>query len=62
MAVHIPDWRAEPLCVERVESAFFDDRQRFPAGGIEFDGALLMRNLHHEWRVLPALAARKEAA
>jgi len=62
MAVHIPEWRAEPLFVERVESGFFDDRQRFPAGSIAFDSALLMRNLHHEWRVLRALAARKEAA
>lgn len=62
LAIHIPEWRAEPLFVERVESGFFDNRQCFPPGSIEFDSALLMRNLHHEWRVLPALTARKEAA
>lgn len=62
MAVHIADWRAEPLFVERVESRFFDDHRRFPPGSIEFDSALLMRDIRHEWHVLPALAARKEAA
>lgn len=62
MVLHIPSWRAEPLFVERVKSGFFDDRKRFPAGSLEFDSALLMRNLLHEWRVLPALAARREAA
>ncbi len=62
LEINIANWRAEPFLVEHVESAFFDDRHRFPAGSIEFDSALLMRNLEHEWRVLPALTARKEAA
>ena len=63
MEIHIADWRAEPLFVERVASSFFDDRSRFPAGSIEFDCALLMRGIKHEWRSLPPLATtRKEAA
>jgi hypothetical protein len=62
MQIQIADWQAEPLFVERVESPFFDDRSRFPTGSIEFDSALLMRGIRHEWRVLPALAGRKEAA
>lgn len=62
MEIQIADWRAEPLFIERVESSFFDDRQRFPAGSIEFDSALLMRGIQHEWRVLPAIGGRKEAA
>ncbi len=63
LEVHIADWRAEPLFVERVESSFFDDHSRFPAGSIEFDSALLMRGIPHEWRALKPLApTRKEAA
>jgi len=42
-------WRVEPLSVERVESSFFDDRSFFPAGSVEFDCALLMRGIEHEW-------------
>jgi len=62
MEIHIADWRAEPLFVERVESRLFNDRQLFPPGSVEFDSALLMRGIRHEWHVLPSLGARKEAA
>jgi hypothetical protein len=45
-----------------MESSFFDDRNRFPAGSIEFDSALLMRGIKHEWRALtPMTTTRKEA-
>lgn len=62
LEISIANWSAEPFLAEHVESAFFADRHRFPPGSVEFDSALLMRNLKHEWRVLPALPARKEAA
>jgi len=42
-------WQMQPLTVERVESSFFDDRKRFPAGAATFDSAFLMRNVVHEW-------------
>ena len=42
-------WQMEPLAVERVESSFFADRERFPPGTATFDSAFLMRNLAHEW-------------
>ena len=45
-------WRTEPLDVTLVESSFFDDPKTFPAGTIEFDCALLMQNIAHEWRAL----------
>jgi hypothetical protein len=32
-----------------VRSSFFEDRSLFPEGSLEFDGALLMRGLEHEW-------------
>jgi hypothetical protein len=44
------EWRMEPLAVERVESSFFSNCEWFPPGSAEFDSALLMRGLAHEWR------------
>lgn len=43
------EWRVEPLEVSRINSSYFSDRGRFPAGTIEFDHALLMRDIKHEW-------------
>ena len=42
-------WQVEPLDVEEVRSSFFDDVSQFPRGSIEFDSALLMRGIEHEW-------------
>ena len=42
-------WEVQPLAVEKVESSFFDDRATFPPGAVEFDCALLMRGIDHEW-------------
>jgi hypothetical protein len=43
------EWHVEPLQVERAYSSYFSDQSRFPAGSIEFDHALIMRNVNHEW-------------
>lgn len=43
------NWHVEPLQVSRVESSFFEDVTLFPAGTVEFDCALLMRGIDHEW-------------
>lgn len=50
-------WDVTPFTIERVESSYFDNRSLFPTGSIEFDSALLMRNLPHEWRRCPPLLA-----
>ena len=42
-------WRMEPLIVERVESSFFDNTSLFPLDAVQFDSALLMRGIQHEW-------------
>jgi hypothetical protein len=42
-------WKVEPLSVEQIKSSFFDDRALFPEGSIQFDCALLMRDIQHEW-------------
>jgi hypothetical protein len=46
------NWQVEPLDVEHVESSFFDDRTLFPPGTVEFDCALIMRNVSHEWHAV----------
>lgn len=43
------EWHVEPLDVERLESSFFEDTALFPANSVEFDCALLMRGIRHEW-------------
>lgn len=42
-------WSVEPLQVEEVQSSYFSDEARFPKGSVQFDCALVMRNLEHEW-------------
>lgn len=43
------EWRVESLGIERVYSSYFADESKFPAGSVQFDHALLMRNIKHEW-------------
>jgi len=55
LELHTDSWQVEPLAVQSVRSSFFDDANRFPAGTIHFDCALLMQNIEHDWRVLPRM-------
>jgi hypothetical protein len=48
-------WKVEPLDAEIAHSSFFADERAFPKGSIEFDCALLMRNIPHEWHSAPNL-------
>lgn len=41
------NWQVEPLAVDHVESSFF--AKQLPPGSVEFDCALLMRGIDHEW-------------
>lgn len=43
------NWDVRPLAVESVESDFFNDSRLFPPGSVEFDCALVMRGIEHEW-------------
>lgn len=52
------NWEVLPLSVERAESSFFENRKPLPVGAIEFDCALLMRNIKHEWPGRPSLPVR----
>jgi len=43
------EWLVEPLEVRRIFSSYFSDETKFPKGTVEFDHALIMRNVEHEW-------------
>lgn len=48
-------WTVSPLEVQVVESSYFSDEQMFPKGSIEFDCALIMRDIAHEWNAAAEL-------
>jgi uncharacterized protein YqjF (DUF2071 family) len=43
-------WQVQPLTIHTIESSYFEDSALFPVGSVEFDCALLMRGINHEWR------------
>ena len=43
------NWKVEPLNVTNVQSSFFEDETVFPKGTVQFDNALLMTEIEHEW-------------
>jgi hypothetical protein len=49
------NWHVESLNIETIHSSFFEDQSRFPSGSVEFDCALLMRDIVHEWHGRPDL-------
>jgi hypothetical protein len=49
LELHSFNWKVQPLAVDKVVSSFFDDVAKFPVGSVEFDCALLMRGIDHEW-------------
>lgn len=56
------NWAVVPLTVDRAESCFFDDKNRFPVGTAILDCALLMRGIDHEWRSRPDLYRSSSAS
>lgn len=55
-------WQVQPLEVEHLTSAYFEDTQRFPVGTAVFDCALLMRGIEHAWRALPDLVRTEKGS
>jgi hypothetical protein len=51
LALKIESWRVAPLEIERAHSSYFTDPTLFPRGSIDFDCALIMRNIAHEWKM-----------
>lgn len=43
------EWRVQALAITTACSSYFEEKARFPAGTVEFDHALVMRDILHEW-------------
>jgi len=44
------NWKVEPLDVTAVQSSFFENEKLFPGNSVQFDNALLMTQIKHEWQ------------
>jgi hypothetical protein len=42
-------WSGQPLAVRQLESTYFSNSSRFPAGSVEVDSAFMMRDIEHTW-------------
>lgn len=62
LELHTNAWHLEPLEVDDVYSSYFNDESRFPKGSVEFDCALVMRDIPHQWRTAPELYAQPSDA
>ncbi len=49
-------WKVEALDLTEIHSSYFADATLFPKGSVQFDCALLMRNIPHEWHAVPDFA------
>ena len=58
LQLKVSAWRVTPLSVEHVRSAYFDNSMLFPPTSIQFDHALLMRDIVHEWHAEPEIIVR----
>ncbi len=56
LRLHTHRWHIEPLDVAEVASSYFGDATRFPRGSVDFDCALVMRDLPHHWLAEAPLA------
>ncbi|MDQ6788312.1 MAG: DUF2071 domain-containing protein [Acidobacteriota bacterium] len=54
ISLEIKHWKVEALDLDFVQSSFYDDETIFPKDSIEFDHALLMQNIAHEWHSAPS--------
>jgi hypothetical protein len=45
-------WRLHPLEVQSVHSSFYENEEIFPKGSVQFDNAVLMKRVEHEWKGL----------
>ncbi len=52
LKLEVYKWQVQPLEVFNVKSSFFENEIVFPKGSIQFDNALLMTKVEHEWSSL----------
>lgn len=53
MTLQIENWKVEALNLGSVKSNYYENETIFPKNSIEFDHALVMRNIAHEWHGAP---------
>lgn len=56
------NWEVQALEVDAIHSSFFEDSSRFPIGTVQFDCALLMRDIHHQWHGRPDLCCSSDSS
>src|SRR5215469_1821319 len=56
IALEAKEWKIRPFRLNRLSCSFFDDKRRFPEGSVEFDHALVMRDVAHAWHLQPVTA------
>jgi len=42
-------WNMTPMCASKTYSGFFSNTETFPEGAVEFDSAMIMKNIPHSW-------------
>ena len=52
LRLNTANWKVQPLTVSKVHSSFFENESIFPKGSVQFDNALLMTEIEHEWHSL----------
>lgn len=58
LVLEIKNWCVRAFELDFIESSFYDDKEIFPPGSIEFDHALLMENIAHEWHSAPGFEVK----
>ena len=56
------NWKVEPLEVSKIRSSFFEDENNFPSGAVQFDNALLMTQIDHEWHAVGQKSAKADCS
>lgn len=49
LQLKVRKWQVQPLEVSNVRSSFYHNEVIFPKGSVQFDNALLMTKVEHEW-------------
>jgi Uncharacterized conserved protein (COG2071) len=57
IALEEKEWKIRPFRISQVSCSFFADQERFPAGSVEFDHALVMRDIAQAWHLEPATSS-----
>jgi len=60
LLLKVHEWQVMPLEVSTIRSSYFSDTSLFPPGSLEFDHALLMRDIPHEWHSMPEMTGSRE--